>query len=144
MRTCALMHIGRSGWPAQTAIKSDICVGPMPSFRGAGRRGRPYTRCVKNCQGCTTQGVFDLCCRADKAQAIVPHTMALRIAKRAERHGYTMLRILRTVPRGLSQVTYSVVTPDGRVPLFNTREQAEAFIDEAVKSSGLEQIQLQA
>ena len=70
--------------------------------------------------------------------------MALRIAKRAERHGYTMLRILRTVPRGLSQVTYSVVTPDGQVPLFNTREQAEAFIDEAVNSSGVAQRQLQA
>ncbi len=58
--------------------------------------------------------------------------MSLRIVQRSQRHGYTVLRILRTVSGGLPQVTYSVITPDGSVPLFSTREKAEAFIDEAV------------
>jgi len=43
-----------------------------------------------------------------------------------------VLRILRTVSGGPPQVTYSVITPDGGVPLFSTREKAEAFIDEAI------------
>ncbi len=58
--------------------------------------------------------------------------MSLRIVQRSQRHGYTVLRILRTVPSGPPQVTYSVITPDGSVPLFSTRKKAEAFIDEAV------------
>ena len=58
--------------------------------------------------------------------------MSLRIVQRSQRHGYTVLRILRTVSGAPPQVTYSVITPDGSVPLFNTREKAEAFIDEAV------------
>lgn len=58
--------------------------------------------------------------------------MSLRIVQRSQRNGYTVLRILRTVPGGPPQVTYSVITPDGSVPLFSTREKAEDFIDEAV------------
>ena len=58
--------------------------------------------------------------------------MSLRIVQRSQRHGYTVLRILRTVSGGPPQVTYSVITPDGSVPLFSTRKKAEAFIDEAV------------
>jgi hypothetical protein len=58
--------------------------------------------------------------------------MSLRIVQRSQRYGYTVLRILRTVSGGPPQVTYSVITPDGSVPLFSTREKAEAFIDEAV------------
>jgi hypothetical protein len=58
--------------------------------------------------------------------------MSLKIVKRSQRHGYTVLRILRTVSGGIPQVTYSVITPDGSVPLFSTREKAEAFIDEEV------------
>ena len=58
--------------------------------------------------------------------------MSLRIVQRSQRHGYTVLRILRTVSGGRPQVTYSVITPDGSVPLFSTREKAEAFIDEAI------------
>jgi hypothetical protein len=58
--------------------------------------------------------------------------MSLRIVQRSQRHGYTVLRILRTVSGGPPLVTYSVITPDGSVPLFNTREKAEAFIDEAM------------
>jgi hypothetical protein len=58
--------------------------------------------------------------------------MSLRIVQRSQRQGYTVLRILRTVSGGPPQVTYSVITPDGSVPLFSTRKKAEAFIDEAV------------
>jgi hypothetical protein len=58
--------------------------------------------------------------------------MSLRIVQRSQRHGYIVLRILKTVSGGAPQVTYSVITPDGSVPLFNTREKAEAFIDKAV------------
>lgn len=58
--------------------------------------------------------------------------MSLRIVQRSQRHGYTVLRILRTFSGGPPQVTYSVITPDGSVPLFSTRKKAEAFIDEAV------------
>ena len=58
--------------------------------------------------------------------------MSLKIVQRSQRHGYTVLRILKTVSGGPPQVTYSVIAPDGSVPLFNTREKAEAFIDEAV------------
>lgn len=58
--------------------------------------------------------------------------MSLKIVQRSQRHGYTVLRILRTVSGGPPQVTYSVITPDGSVPLFSTRKKAEAFIDEAV------------
>jgi len=61
--------------------------------------------------------------------------MALRIVKRSQRHGYTVLRILRTVAGRPPQVTYSVITPDGSVPLFSTREKAETFIDDAVNIS---------
>jgi hypothetical protein len=58
--------------------------------------------------------------------------MSLRIVQRSHRHGYTVLRILKTVSGAPPQVTYSVITPEGSVPLFNTRERAEAFIDEAM------------
>jgi hypothetical protein len=58
--------------------------------------------------------------------------MSLRIVQRSQRYGYTVLRILRTVAGAPPQVTYSVITPDGSVPLFSTRKKAEAFIDEAV------------
>ena len=59
--------------------------------------------------------------------------MSLKIVQRSQRHGYTVLRILKTVSGRPPQVTYSVITPDGSVPLFNTREKAEAFIDEAME-----------
>ena len=58
--------------------------------------------------------------------------MSLRIVQRSQRNGYTVLRILKTVSGRPPQVTYSVITPDGSVPLFSTREKAEAFIDEAM------------
>ena len=55
--------------------------------------------------------------------------MALQIVKRSERHGYTVLRILRTRGGTPPEITYSVIAPDGDVSLFQTREKAEAFID---------------
>jgi hypothetical protein len=58
--------------------------------------------------------------------------MSLKIVQRSQRHGFTVLRILKTVSGGPPQVTYSVITPDGSVPLFSTRKKAEAFIDEAM------------
>lgn len=58
--------------------------------------------------------------------------MALQIVKRSERHGYTVLRILRTLEGEPPEITYSVIAPDGDVSLFHTREKAEAFIDMAV------------
>ena len=61
--------------------------------------------------------------------------MALQIVKRSERHGYTVLRILRTLGGGKPpDITYSVIAPDGNVSLFQTRERAESFIDASVNA----------
>jgi len=60
--------------------------------------------------------------------------MALQIVKRSERHGYTVLRILRTARDTPPEITYSVIAPDGDVSLFHTREKAESFIDTAVNA----------
>lgn len=58
--------------------------------------------------------------------------MALQIVKRSERHGYTVLRILRTRGGSPPEITYSVISPDGDVKLFHTRQRAESFIDISV------------
>jgi hypothetical protein len=58
--------------------------------------------------------------------------MALQIVKRSERHGYTVLRILRTLRGTPPEITYSVIAPDGDVSLFHSREKAESFVDAAV------------
>ena len=58
--------------------------------------------------------------------------MGLQIIKRSERHGYTVLRIVRTLGGAPPEITYSVIAPDGDVLLFHTRERAESFIDIAV------------
>lgn len=60
--------------------------------------------------------------------------MALQIVKRSERHGYTVLRILRTLRGTPPEITYSVIAPDGDVSLFHTREKAESYIDTAVNA----------
>jgi hypothetical protein len=60
--------------------------------------------------------------------------MALQIVKRSERHGYTVLRILRTLGATPPEITYSVIAPDGDVSLFHTREKAESFIDASVSA----------
>jgi hypothetical protein len=60
--------------------------------------------------------------------------MALQIVKRSERHGYTVLRILRTLGGAPPEITYSVIAPDGNVSLFQTRERAESFIDASMSA----------
>ena len=61
-------------------------------------------------------------------------SMALQNVKRSERHGYTVLRILRTLGGTQPEITYSVIAPDGEVSLFHTREKAESFIDTSVNA----------
>jgi hypothetical protein len=62
-------------------------------------------------------------------------SMGLQIVKRSERHGFTVLRILRTFGEGAQpEITYSVIAPDGNVSLFQTRERAESFIDGSVNA----------
>jgi len=60
--------------------------------------------------------------------------MALQIVKRSERHGYTVLRILRTLRGTPPEITYSVIAPDGNVSLFHTRGRAESFIDSSLNA----------
>lgn len=60
--------------------------------------------------------------------------MGLQIVKRSERHGYTVLRILRTLAGTPPEITYSVIAPDGDVFLFPSRERAESFIDMSVNA----------
>jgi len=68
--------------------------------------------------------------------------MALQIVKRSERHGFTVLRILRTFGDGAPpEITYSVLAPDGNVSLFHTRERAESFIDTSVTVGAARQLQ---
>jgi len=62
--------------------------------------------------------------------------MALQIVKRSERHGFTVLRILRTRGATPPEITYSVIAPDGDVSLFQSREKAESFVDAAVDLIG--------
>jgi hypothetical protein len=59
--------------------------------------------------------------------------MALQIVKRSERHGFTVLRILRTLRGTPPEITYSVIAPEGDVSLFQSREKAESFVDTAVE-----------
>jgi len=67
--------------------------------------------------------------------------MALQIVKRSERHGYTVLRILRTLGGTPPEITYSVIAPSGDVSLFQTRERAESFIDTAVNVGATRRLQ---
>jgi hypothetical protein len=59
--------------------------------------------------------------------------MALQIVKRSERHGFTVLRILRTLRGAPPEITYSVIAPEGDVSLFHSREKAESFVDTALE-----------
>lgn len=67
--------------------------------------------------------------------------MSLQIVKRSERHGYTVLRILRTLRGTPPEITYSVIAPDGDVSLFHTREKAESFIDTSVNADSAQRLQ---
>lgn len=67
--------------------------------------------------------------------------MGLQIVKRSERHGYTVLRIVRTLGGAPPEITYSVIAPDGDVSLFHTRERAESFIDTSVNVGLARQLQ---
>jgi len=88
-----------------------------------------------------------LCIIAPFAAQLLPRLcqwfpMALQIVKRSERHGFTVLRILRTFGDGEPpEVTYSVIAPDGDVSLFHTRERAESFIDTSVTVGTARQLQ---
>jgi len=67
--------------------------------------------------------------------------MGLQIVKRSERHGFTVLRILRTLRGTPPEITYSVIAPDGDVSLFHTREKAESFIDTSVSAVAVRRLQ---
>jgi len=67
--------------------------------------------------------------------------MGLQIVKRSERHGFTVLRILRTLRGTPPEITYSVIAPDGDVSLFHTREKAESFIDTSVGAVPVRRLQ---